>query len=287
MTDNNRITEVTADNFAIEVLEASAHLPVLVDFWADWCQPCRQLSPLLASLAAELTGKLKVVKINSDREKELAATFSIRSLPTVILFKDGRPVDQFSGLVPKRTIQLFLERHLPRHSDPLLQQAQKAADGGDLPGAISILKDALAGDPDNGRIYPVLIGLLMKTGAYDEAEQLISGLPANQQQNEEIVRLRARLGFLGILHDAPDVPALEETVGNDPDNLQSRYQLSAHKVISGEYETAMQQLLEIVRRDRSFRDDGARKALLDVFTLLGNSNELVKRYRSKLALLLN
>jgi len=287
MPNNEQITEVTAGTFVTEVLEASRQQPVLVDFWADWCQPCRQLSPLLASLAVDLAGKLKVVKINTDTERELAAKFGIRNLPTVMLIKDGQVVDQFSGLVPKSAIQGFLERHLPRTSDSVLQQAQNKADDGDLTGAITVLREALAADPDNDRIPPQLIGLLMKSGEYEQAQQLMNSLPANQQHNEEVKLLRASLTFLDILHDAPDLPTLDRLVETDPGNLESRYQLTAHKVMTGDYETAMEQLLEIIRRDRSFRDDGARKSLLDIFTILGNSGELVKRYRSKLALLLN
>lgn len=287
MSGIKQITEATGNNFAREVLEVSSQIPVLVDFWAAWCQPCRQLSPVLQALAAELEGKLKVVKVNTDQEQQLATQYGIRNLPTVILFKNGQIADQFSGLLPKVAIEDFLLPHLPRESDRLLQQALEASAGGDDPGAISILKNALANDPDNYRIYPELIRLYISTGEYQTAEQIINSLPANQQHDEEISMLRARLRFQGILQDAPDVPTLQATLENDPGNLQARYQLSAHKVIVGEYETAMNQLLELIRTDRSFADDGARKALLDIFTVLGNSNELVKRYRSKLATALN
>ena len=276
MPDAAQIDEINGNNFAREVLAASSQVPVLVDFWAAWCQPCRQLSPIL-----------KVVKVDTDQEQQLAAQYGIRNLPTVVLFKDGQIADQFSGLIPKNTILDFLRPHLPRASDRLLHQAREAEAGGDDSGALTILKEALAKDPDNYRIHSELARLYIATGDYQTAEQMLNSLPANQQHDEEIARLRARLRFLGILQDAPDVPALLATLESDPGNLLARYQLSARRVIAGEYETAMDQLLEVIRADRSFADDGARRALLDIFTILGNSGELVKHYRSKLATALN
>ncbi|MBF8270178.1 MAG: thioredoxin [Gammaproteobacteria bacterium] len=287
MANVKAISEVTGNTFAREVLEASTQLPVLVDFWADWCQPCKQLAPLLEIIAKEQAGKLKLVKVNTDQERQLATQFGIRSLPTVALFKGGKMVDQFSGLIPKTAIDEFLARHLLRESDVLLQQAQAALAAGDQATAISILKTALAKEPENYNIHPYLASLLMATHEYQQAEELLNSLPANVQMSDEIVGIRASMKFLDIVHDAPDAVAIQQMVDQDKNNLQALYQLSAHQVIAGEYETAMEQLLDIVRRDRKFGDDAGRKALLDVFTILGNSSELVKRYRTRLAGLLN
>ena len=287
MANVNAITEVTANTFTREVLDASRQLPVLVDFWADWCQPCKKLAPLLETVAKEQAGKLKLVKVNTDIERQLATQFGIRSLPTVALFKAGQLVDQFSGLIPKTAIDEFLARHLLRESDVLRQQAQAALAGGDQATALSILKMALAKEPDNYNIHPDLASLLVATGEYQQAEDLLNSLPANEQLNDEIINILAGLKFLAIVRDAPDPAALQRIVDQDKNNLQALYQLSAHQVIAGDYATAMEQLIEIVRRDRKFGDDAARKALLDVFAILGNTGDLVKRYRGKLAGLLN
>ena len=287
MANVNAITEVTASTFTREVLDASRQLPVLVDFWADWCQPCKKLAPLLEVVAKEQAGKLKLVKVNTDNERQLATQFGIRSLPTVALFKAGQMVDQFSGLIPKTAIDEFLARHLLRESDVLLQQAQAALAAGDQATAISILKTALAKEPSNYNIHPYLASLLMATGEYQQAEELLNSLPANVQMTDAITGIRASLRFLAIVHNVPDAVDLQQMVDQDKNNLQALYQLSAHQVIAGEYETALEQLLNIVRRDRKFGDDAGRKALLDVFAILGNTGELVKRYRGKLAGLLN
>ena len=287
MANADAITEVTASTFTREVLDASRQLPVLVDFWADWCQPCKKLAPLLETVAKEQAGKLKLVKVNTDNERQLATQFGIRSLPTVALFKAGQLVDQFSGLIPKTAIDEFLARHLLRESDVLRQQAQAALAGGDQATALSILKMALAKEPDNYNIHPDLASLLVATGEYQQAEDLLNSLPANEQLNDEIINIRAGLKFLAIVREAPEPAALQRIMDQDKNNLQALYQLSAHQVIAGDYATAMEQLIEIVRRDRKFGDDAARKALLDVFAILGNTGDLVKRYRGKLAGLLN
>lgn len=287
MSEPNPITDVTGDTFVPEVLDASRRMPVLVDFWADWCQPCKKLAPLLETVAREQAGKLKFAKVNTDHEQQLAAQLGIRNLPTVVLFKDGQAVDHFSGLIPKAAIDEFLGRHLLRESDGLRRQAQAALAAGDRKGAINFLRSALVKEPDNYHLHPELAGLLIAEGEYEQAEALLNALPANEQLNEDVARIRASLKFLIITRDAPDAAALRRALDADNNDVRALYQLSAHQVIAGEYEAAMDQLLDIVRRDRRFGDDAARKALIDVFTLLGNSGDQVKRYRSRLAGLLN
>ena len=288
MAENTLITEITSGNFESRVLRASADMPVLVDFWAAWCQPCTMLAPALEQLAGEYAGKIKVTKVNSDEEPELANRFGIRSLPTVKLFRNGQVMDEFSGLIPLAGLRDFIQPHLARPSDGLLQAAKNAFDNHDPGKSLSLLKEAKGSDPENFRIYPLLIETLLRTGNYDEAADTIASLPVNVQQDEEIVRLSAVLGFARQAGQGGGNPeSLVETLRNEPDNLDARYRLSVLNVVNGDYETAMNNLLEIIRRDRNYKNDAGRKALVDVFTILGNQGELVKKYRARLASTLN
>lgn len=287
MTDANITRDITEDSFQHEVIEASKSVPVLVDFWADWCQPCRMLAPLLDQLAESHAGALKIVKVNSDTQLQLAAKLGVRALPTVKLFRHGKLVDEFSGVQPLSALQAFLAPHLPGETDALLREAEGLAGEGRREEALDLLYRALEADSEDYRIQPRLADLLMVAGRLDEAERLLKSLPANIQQEEEVLRLNARLAFARTAGDAPDAAALSATLEKEPDNLDARYQYGAVKVMQGEYEEAMDSLLELIRRDRSYRDDIGRRALVNVFQLLGNEGPLVKKYRGKLSSVLN
>ena len=288
MTEHSLITNITANNFELDVLLASRDIPVLVDFWADWCQPCKMLAPALEQLASEFEGAIRITKLNSDEEPELASRFGIRSLPTVKLFRDGQVVNEFSGVIPLAGIRAFIEPYLLKASDNLLKTAETALKENDLQKALTLLKEARETDPDNFRIHPLLVESLLRTGDYQEAEHILKSLPINIQQDNEILKLTARLEFAKQAKQIPKSPeTLEATLQTDPDNLDARYQFSMLNVINGNYETAMENLLEIIRRDRSYKDDGGRKALINVFELLDNQGPLVRKYRGLLSSALN
>jgi putative thioredoxin len=287
MNDADTVHDITEDSFQYEVIEASRSVPVLVDFWADWCQPCRMLAPLLEQLAQAHAGAVKIVKVDSDAQPQLAAGLGVRALPTVKLFRHGKLVDEFSGVQPLSALQAFLAPHLPRETDALLREAEILAGAGRRKEALDLLYRALEADSEDYRIPPRLADLLMAEGRLDEAERLLKSLPANVQQDEEVLRLNARLAFARTAGEAADAAALSATLEKEPDNLDVRYQYSAVKVMQGEYEEAMDSLLEIISRDRSYRDDIGRRALVDVFQLLGNEGPLVKKYRGKLSSVLN
>ena len=260
---------------------------MLVDFWADWCQPCKTLAPLLEQLVHEYEGSVKVVKVNSDREPQLSARYGVRALPTVKLFRHGEVAAEFSGAQPLSAIKAFLQPHLPRESDDLLQQAADLAGRGDREQALELLQHAIAIDGENYRLYPQLAELLILAERYDEAEEVLKSLPANIQQDDAIIRLNARLGIARTAVRATDANTLAASIEREPENLDARYQLSAVQAMGGDYEKAMDNLLEIIRRDRNYRDDAARRALVDIFQLLGNEGPLVKQYRGKLSSALN
>lgn len=282
MADSPHIVTLNAANFESIVIDGSFDRPVLVDFWADWCAPCRMLMPILAKLAEEYRGRFILAKLNTEEERGLAAQFGIRSLPTVQLFKDGRPVDQFMGALPESQIRDFLDRHLPRASDGLLVQAQGRLAAGDLDGAESLIKRARAEDPDNPRVALAEIQLAAAQGRTQEAQAALERLPLELANDPEVVTLRGQLRFSAALAAAPDASTLERRLAADPKDSEARYQLAAHRVLAGDYESALELLLELLRRDRAYGEDAGRKGMVAVFDLLGGSGELVNRYRARM-----
>ncbi len=280
---NNSIIEVNQDDFDSLVIQRSAELPVMVDFWAPWCAPCRILKPILEKLAKEYAGKFVLATVNTDENPRLALDYAIHSLPTVKLFRNGEVVDEFLGAQPERVIRTLLERHLERDSDRLRASATLARQRGDLQTAGQLLEKALASDPENYRIHPELAEVLIELKDYDQAKAVLEQLPANEQREERITALFIHIKFGRIVQQAPEEAELKRAIAADPGNLQARYQLSACQLMRNEFEPALENLFEILRRDRQFGDDAARKAILDIFTLLGGTGPLVKRYRALLS----
>jgi putative thioredoxin len=281
MADSPYIVTVTAENFQSIVLEGSYDHPVLVDFWADWCAPCRMLMPILAKLADEYRGRFVLAKVNTEEQQALAAEFGIRSLPTVQLFKSGRPVDQFMGALPEGQIREFIDRHIPRASDGLLAQAQGFMAAGDIAAAESLVARARELDPENARLALADLQLMVARDEIAEAQLAIDRLPIDLATEPEVLALRGQLRFAAALEDAPSASDLAARVAADPSDSLARYQLAAHQVLHGDYEAALENLLTLMKRDRGFQDDAARKGMLAVFDLLG-AGDLVARYRAKM-----
>ena len=278
---------ITTAQFDERVLKESGQRPVLVDFWATWCQPCLMLSPILEQLATEYGDRVAMVKVDIDREPQLANTYGIRSVPTVILFSKGAVATQFSGVVPPDGIRRVLEPHLPRDSDKFIEQARALLRDSGAVQACALLREALAADPANYRIHPELGNTLLQTGALDELEILLRDLPPNIAHDDAFRLLRAQITFARAAEGAPALMQLEQQVQADANNLDARFALAARKVVAGDYEPAMDNLLAIIRQDRRYRDDGGRRALVDVFALLNNEGPLVRRYRGLLAAAIN
>jgi putative thioredoxin len=281
MADSPNILTVTADNFQSIVLDGSFDRPVLVDFWADWCAPCRMLMPILAKLAEEYLGRFILAKVNTEEQQPLAAEFGIRSLPTVQLFKSGRAVDQFMGALPEGQIREFLDRHIPRASDGLLAQAQGLMVAGDLAGARTLIDRARQQDPENARLTLADLQLMAARGEVAEASSAIDRLPIELASEPEVLALRGQLRFATALEGAPTEADLIARLSSEPNDSLSRYQLAAHQVIRGDYEAALENLLTLMKRDRGFQEDAGRKGMLAVFDLLGGG-DLVARYRAKM-----
>ncbi len=282
MANSPYVVEVTAEDFFATVLEGSHQRPVLVDFWADWCAPCRTLGPMLDDIADSLQGKLLVAKVNTEEQQELAAQFSIRSLPTVKLFRNGQAVDEFMGALPEAEIRAFLDKHIPRESDNILLQADALMGQGELEQAASLVEQARMQDPDNPRALLALARIQAARGEFDAAEQTLNNLPLGEQDQAEIITLRTRLGFARTLADAPDLEALQQRLDRDENDSEARYKLAIRQVVAEQYEAGLENLLVLLRKDRQYGEDAARKTMVQVFELMGGSGELVNRYRSQM-----
>jgi putative thioredoxin len=284
MANSPYIIDVTRENYA-QVMEASFNVPVLIDFWASWCQPCQVLMPILAKLAEEYQGKFLLGKLNTEDEQEIAAQFGIRSIPNVKLFRNGQPVDEFLGAQPERTVREFIDRHVARESDATVQRARQKLAAGDADAAIALLNQAREADPDNPRVLLVLAGAQAAAGDVAAAEAILDELPASEQANPEVAALRSHLYFEGQLADAPAAAELETRLAADPDDHQARFQLAQRKVVEQDYDRAAELLLELMRKDRNFGDDAGRNTLLKVFDLLGDDPR-VGQYRRRMASML-
>ena len=283
MNDTAVVFDATAENFARDVIDTSHKVPVLVDFWAPWCGPCRSLMPLLVKLAESYGGRFRLAKVNIDEQQDLATQFGVRSVPTVKLVHQGRIVDEFMGALPEGQVRAFLDRHIPRESDTVAAQAQAVFEAGEHDPPIRMINDAWQADPDNPRLPRHLLKMLLQAGRTGDARQLLDKLPANLRQDDEIKAVANALEFAAIVQDAPPATELAQRLKQDPDDSRARFQLAAYMVMDGRHEQAMDQLLYIMQHDRGFDDDAARKTLIRIFELLGNQGPLVQKYRQKMA----
>lgn len=277
---------VTADTFMTEVVETSARVPVLVDFWAPWCGPCKQLMPILERLVQEYGGRFRLAKVNTDEQQELAQQLGIRSLPTVVLFKDRTSVDHFVGVVPEAQIRRLLDKHLPTSSDAPLERAQALKAKGDFSAARAIIDSALENDRDNITYLTELAELRALDGDLESARTELERLKGIEPNHTAVKRLAALLNFSDIVAAYPDVRSLRERVTTQAGDLDLRHALAVHQLLGGDVEPALDTWLGMMRNHRNYKDDLARRSLLQAFELIGDADPIVARTRKAMARLL-
>lgn len=290
MADAAHVFDATAATFEAEVLQASLQTPVLVDFWAPWCGPCKTLGPILEKLAAEYNGAFRLAKIDVDAEQQLAAAFQVRSIPTVMLVKDGQLVDGFPGALPEGQLREFLKHHAIEPAPAIDDGDAAVADAAPAPPAdphaeVMRLRKAVEAAPDDATLRLDLALALLAAGNTHEATTLIDALPANLATDERTLRASARLAFVAEAKDAPPAEVLEAAIARDPSDLRARYLLGVRRLVGGDAEGGLHQFLEMLQRDRAFDDGLPRRALIDAFRTLDDP-ELVGRYRRRMSSLL-
>jgi putative thioredoxin len=287
MGESPYIHNVSIQNFQNLVLEKSMDKPVLVDFWADWCQPCQTIMPMLAKLAEEYAGKFELAKVDTEQEQDLAAHFGIKSLPTMKLFYQGKIVDELMGAVPESDIRAMLDKHLVSESEQFIQAAKMAYEQGQTDQALEMLNHALAKDPDNAELKVSIAQMVHAGGDTVSATALLDSLDSEGSKLNEAIKLRAEIKLAEQLADLPDLEDLEQRLVQDPLDLEALLFKSRHLTAHGDYDDAMTCLLTIVRTDRGFEDDIGRVSLLELFDLLGGEHPSVQTYRRKLFTLLH
>ena len=287
------VKDTTTASFAQDVLEESRHQPVLVDFWAPWCGPCKQLQPIIEKVVTEAAGRVKLVKLNIDDHPSIPGQLGIQSIPAVVAFVGGRPVDGFMGAVPESQVRAFIDKIAgPAGADEkaeieaILAEAKALFDAGDLGGAADLYGAILQADPENATALAGMADCMIAAGQHDNARQALSNLPETVAGDPAIVAVLTKLDQIEEARKLGDPSALEAALAANPDDHDARMKLAKIRNVEGDREAAADHLLTIMRRDRTFEDDGARRELLQFFDVWGAKDPATISARRRLSSIL-
>ena len=294
MNKNSVIIEVITENFMTDVIEQSKETPVIVDFWAPWCEPCKQLTPIIEKIIKEKDGKVILAKMNIDESPEVAQQLKIQSIPAVMAFNDGQPIDGFIGVQSEKSIIEFVNKisSLKNSStiDENILAGKKYMDENDIETASLVFSEILKIEPDNISAKSLLARCLIKSDQLDDAEKIIDSLPVDAENNQDYISARSELEIFKNAKNNPISDKEEEELRNniykEPENYQLKVDLSKILIAKGENEEAINQLLEIIEVNPKWNDGEARKQLIEIFNILGNENILVTEGRKKLSSML-
>ncbi|HRQ25356.1 thioredoxin [Hyphomicrobium sp.] len=284
------IKDGTSATFAKDVLDASREALVLVDFWAAWCGPCKQLTPIIEKVVKSYGGKVRLVKINTDEHPAIAAQLRVQSLPTVYAFRDGRPLDGFMGAQPESAVRQFVDRLIGDDAEAdiaaILEAAEAALEAGDLQTAAGTFAAVLQDDQQNAQALAGLARCYLKSGDTERAEQTLALVPPDAQSSAPVQSARAALELAKVADQSDNRSELEAKLAADPSDPQARFDLAVALAARGEKEAALEHLLDLVRRNRSWNEEAARKQLVQLFDAWGPKDPLTLEGRRKLSSIL-
>ena len=287
MTASVHTFDATETNFETDVIQASLTTPVLVDFWADWCGPCKSLGPILEKVVDSYGGKLKLAKVDTDKEQQLAAVFGIRSLPTVVLVKDGQMVDGFMGALPESGVRAFVEKHLgtPEAGEEPAPAVNVALANETPQQTVARLREEIAANADKTELKLDLALALTRAGEADAAQAQLDALPPNLASDAKAKRVAAQLDLSRALKGAPDITALRTRLTQNPADHEARDLLGVHLLLGDEPAQGMDEFLILLRTARDWNEGRAKQRLIAAFNVL-DDEELVGAYRRRMSSLL-
>lgn len=279
----DNIVNITLENFQQVILDTSKEKFVMVQFWADWSEPCTELTPVLAKLAKEYANDLVLARVNCDEQQEIVGQFGVRSLPTVMLVKDGQPIDGFAGVQPEQQIRELLDKHLPKAEDELFHQAMQFVSAGDYTQAFTLAKQAYDLNSDNVDIKFLLIDCYIELGQVNQAKELLAGIGLVDQDGR-YQSLQGKIELAEQAADSPEIQTLQQALAQDPDNMELKVTLAVQLHQVRRSEEALELLFSVLNKDLNFAE--AKKTTLEMINALADGDPLKSKYRRKIYSLL-